>query len=148
MTRNIHDSFAKEWMKKLLEDFGSVEVEKEVAGEVHTIDVVFYPNPTATPLLYNMGLLGRMVTILHLAVLQINLEARQNRTNDVREVMMSLSPAYEQWKHDNLAQERQEGRQEERQEIAHRMLQAGASLEFVAIVTGYSTAEIQSLQAT
>jgi hypothetical protein len=37
MTRNVHDSFAKEWMKELLADFGEVEVERQVAGEVCTI---------------------------------------------------------------------------------------------------------------
>jgi hypothetical protein len=44
MTRNIHDSFAKEWMKELLGDFGQVKVEREVAGEVRTIDIVFFPS--------------------------------------------------------------------------------------------------------
>jgi hypothetical protein len=41
MTRNIHDTFAKEWMQELLADFGQVEVEKPVSGEVRTIDIVF-----------------------------------------------------------------------------------------------------------
>ena len=47
MKRTIHDSFAKEWMQELLADFGTVEVEHEVSGEVRTIDLVFSPDPTA-----------------------------------------------------------------------------------------------------
>ncbi|MBE9031949.1 hypothetical protein IQ266_19620 [filamentous cyanobacterium LEGE 11480] len=43
MTRNIHDSFAKEWMKELLSDFGEVEIETQITGEVRTIDIVFQP---------------------------------------------------------------------------------------------------------
>jgi hypothetical protein len=37
MTRNIHDTFAKEWMQELLADFSRVEVEKPVSGEVRTM---------------------------------------------------------------------------------------------------------------
>ncbi|MCY7406965.1 MAG: hypothetical protein LH631_06185 [Alkalinema sp. CAN_BIN05] len=44
MTRNIHDSFAKEWMRELLGDFGEVKVEREISGEVRTIDIVFFPS--------------------------------------------------------------------------------------------------------
>ena len=46
MTRNIHDSFAKEWMKELLGDFVQVKVERKVSGEVRTIDIVFFPDLT------------------------------------------------------------------------------------------------------
>ncbi len=30
-------------------------------------------------------------------MLQVNLQMRQNRSNDLREVIMNLAPAYEQW---------------------------------------------------
>jgi hypothetical protein len=43
MTRKIHDSFAKAWMKEILADFGTVAIETEVVGEVRTIDIVFQP---------------------------------------------------------------------------------------------------------
>jgi hypothetical protein len=62
MTRNIHDAFAKEWMKELLADFGEVEVEKQIAGEVRTVDLLFHPRPEALADLQALGLLGRMVS--------------------------------------------------------------------------------------
>lgn len=62
MTRTMHDSFAKEWMQELLTDFGEVEIEKQIAGEVRKIDVYFCPNPTALESLKAFGLLGRMLS--------------------------------------------------------------------------------------
>lgn len=61
MTRTMHDSFTKEWMQELLGNFGDVEIEKQLAGEVRKIDLVFSPNPIATPPLKVLGLLGKMV---------------------------------------------------------------------------------------
>jgi hypothetical protein len=61
MTRKLHDAFAKECLQELLADFGTVEVERPIAGEVRTIDVVFYPDPEGVPNLQALGLLGRMV---------------------------------------------------------------------------------------
>jgi predicted transposase/invertase (TIGR01784 family) len=62
---------------------------------------------------------------------------------------MNLSPAYEKWRGETLAEGhqegRQEGRQEERQLLALKMLQAGAAIEFVAQVTGLSIAAIRQL---
>ena len=57
MTRNIHDAFAKEWIKELLADFGEVEVEKQIAGEVRTVDLLFQPRPEALAALPALGLL-------------------------------------------------------------------------------------------
>ena len=45
MPRKLHDSFVKEWMQELLTDFGTVETEVELEGEVCTMDVRFYPDP-------------------------------------------------------------------------------------------------------
>ena len=45
MTRTPHDSFAKEWMQEVLADFGEIEVEKQIAGEVRKIDLYFCPHP-------------------------------------------------------------------------------------------------------
>jgi predicted transposase/invertase (TIGR01784 family) len=83
----------------------------------------------------------------HLAVLQINLRVRQNKTKDQREVIMNLSPVYEKWREETLTEGKQEGRQEERQSLALKMLEANAAVEFVAQITGYSIAEVQQLQA-
>jgi hypothetical protein len=62
MTRNIHDTFAKEWMQQLLTDFGTVTIETQISSEVRTIDIVFHPDPAALPLLPALGLLGQMLT--------------------------------------------------------------------------------------
>lgn len=48
-------------MKELLDDFGEVEIEREIAGEVRTIDVVFIPNPAQRSNLKPLGLLGQMI---------------------------------------------------------------------------------------
>jgi predicted transposase YdaD len=52
----------------------------------------------------------------HLAVLQVNLRARQNSNRAIQEVMMNLSPVYEQWLQETLAEGERRGRQEGRQE--------------------------------
>ena len=278
MTRNIHDSFAKEWMKELLDDFGEVEIEREIAGEVRTIDVVFVPNPAQRSSLKALGLLGQMIdtpcaveafrnavpewevcncrvklfeliqelnrrakqqkqrfkaidrpflwiltptfsdrlqkdfcvvqksdwgegfyflprpdrtaiiaihhlpktletlwlrlfgrgeiqrqaigevlalppthpyrqeTLKHLTILQINLKARQNKTKEIREIMMSVSLVYEKLISDTLAEGEQIGKQGERRSIALKMLQVGTSPDFVVQVTGYTLDEVKALQ--
>ena len=282
MTRNIHDSFAKEWMKELLGDFGEVKVEREIAGEVRTIDIVFFPDPELRSNLIGLGLMGKILdspcgveafrnavpaweitncrvklfeliqelrrqakqkkqqlktidhpflwiltptfsdrlqqefcvvqkpgwgagiyflprhdrtaivavhhlpttldtlwlrlfgkgevqrgamvellalppthpyrqeTLKHLTILQINFKARQNKTKEIRETMMSLSVVYEQWEKERLDQGRDEGQQigqqQERRSMALKMLQAGAMVDFVVQVTGYTAEEVRSLQ--
>lgn len=49
-------------MQSLLEDFGQVEVERQLAGEVRTVDVVFHPAPDAKERLRSLGMLGQMVS--------------------------------------------------------------------------------------
>ena len=61
MPRNLHDSFAKDWMKEMLSDFGRVEVEREVGSEVQTLDLVFSPTGDSPYDRSNLGLLGRMI---------------------------------------------------------------------------------------
>jgi hypothetical protein len=286
MPRNIHDSFAKDCMKELLTDFGEVEVESQIAGEIRTIDLVFRPYPEFIESLQALGLLGRMTaqpciiepfrnavpawevrncrgklfdleaanrrqakqtkrplstldlpflwilsptvsknikklfhgieqskwgegiyflvagdrtalvaihdlpktldtlwlrllgrgrvqaeaiaellalpashpyrgqTIQHLAVLQIHLKTRQNKTKDVREVIMSLSPVYEKWRQETLAEGRQEGRQEgvhqgiqeERRSLVIKMVQENFSTETIARLTSLSPLEIEQIR--
>jgi hypothetical protein len=45
MSRTLHDEFAKDWMKEFLSDFGTVETEFAISGEVRSVDVYFQPNP-------------------------------------------------------------------------------------------------------
>jgi len=40
--------------------------------------------------------------------LQANLKIRQNKTKDIREVMMNLAPAYDKWLEETRTQEREE----------------------------------------
>jgi predicted transposase/invertase (TIGR01784 family) len=85
-------------------------------------------------------------TIHHLSVLQISLRTRQNKSKQIKEVIINLTPVCEQWREKMLAEGRQEGRQEERQELVRKMLQEGASIEFITKVTGYTRKQIQKLQ--
>ena len=63
---------------------------------------------------------------------------------------MSLSVVYEQWEKERLDQGRDEGQQigqqQERRSMALGMLQAGARVDFIVQVTGYTAEEIRSLQ--
>ncbi|MCY7406964.1 MAG: hypothetical protein LH631_06180 [Alkalinema sp. CAN_BIN05] len=92
----------------------------------------------------------RQETLKHLTILQINFKARQNKTKEIRETMMSLSVIYEQWEKERLDQGRDEGQQigqqQERRSMALKMLQAGARVDFVVQVTGCTAEEIRSLQ--
>jgi hypothetical protein len=44
MSRTLHDEFARDWMKEFLSDFGAVETEFAISGEVRSVDVYFEPN--------------------------------------------------------------------------------------------------------
>jgi hypothetical protein len=57
-----HDRFAKEYAKGLLAEFGAVETEREVIGQVRRIDLVFFPDPTSLEALPGLGLLGRILS--------------------------------------------------------------------------------------
>jgi Domain of unknown function (DUF4351) len=61
MPRKAHDSFVKEWMQELLTDFGTVETEVEIAGEVGTIDVLFYPAKQSPYPLEPLGSFGQLL---------------------------------------------------------------------------------------
>jgi hypothetical protein len=88
----------------------------------------------------------RQETIGHLATLRIQLQTRQNKTKSLREVVMSLSPVYEQWRQATLQEGRQEGLQEMQIAIALRMLAENMSLDTIAQLTGLPMEEIQRLQ--
>jgi predicted transposase/invertase (TIGR01784 family) len=79
---------------------------------------------------------------------------RQNRGNDLREVIMNLAPAYEQWYANTIAEGEQigitKGEQigltKGKQETARRMLSKNMSLEEIADLTDLTIAQIQALQ--
>jgi hypothetical protein len=274
MTRTPHDSFAKEWMQEVLTDFGEIEIEKQIAGEVRKIDLYFCPYPESLDDLKSLGILGRMVStpsllepfrnavpeweicscrekrfhleaelrrkttrqktkrskhhrpfvwilsptfskqqqksfrteekprwgtgvyflpdpdrtaviaihnlpntpdtlllrllgrgqvqadaiseliklpsdhpyrgeiLRHISRLQINLKIRQNKTKDIREVMMNLAPAYDKWLEETLTQ----GRQEAQAAIALRLMKKSMSLDDISECTGLSIEVLQALR--
>jgi hypothetical protein len=81
----------------------------------------------------------RASTLRHIAVLQKNLKARQNITNDLQEVIMALSITYEQIEAEILergeARGRKEGSQERARSIALEMLREGIDPTMVARIT-------------
>jgi molybdopterin converting factor small subunit len=88
-------------------------------------------------------------TLRHISILQINLKLRHNKTKDIKEVIMNLSPAYEKWHEETIAigEARGEarGRSLERIAIARTMLQEGAAIALITKVTGFSATEIEQL---
>jgi predicted transposase/invertase (TIGR01784 family) len=128
-------------MKELLADFG------KVTKELLAVDDD-YPY--------------RRETVCHLSKLQVNLQMRQNRSKDLREVIMNLAPAYEQWYAKTIEQGKQEGLTEGKQigltegkqigitegkqETARRMLSRNMPLEEISDLTDLSIAQLQALQ--
>jgi predicted transposase/invertase (TIGR01784 family) len=94
-------------------------------------------------------------TLRHISRLQINLKLRHNKTKDLREVIMNLSPAYDKWLEETLTQGRKEGlkeglkesREETGMTIAARMLQINLPIETIVQVTGLSVEMVQSLRS-
>ncbi len=93
----------------------------------------------------------RLETLRHLAVLQVNLQLRQNKTKDLREVIMNLAPAYEQWYAKTIAEGEQRGEARGEQarsgEMAQRMLHKQIPLTEIAELTGLTIAQLTALQA-
>jgi hypothetical protein len=52
----------------------------------------------------------RQPTIHHLSILQITLQSRRNKNKELKEVVINLSPADEQWLETTLSKGRKEGR--------------------------------------
>jgi molybdopterin converting factor small subunit len=73
----------------------------------------------------------------HISRLQINLKLRQNKTKDIKEVIMNLSPAYEKWKEETLAEGETRGGRKVLISVARTMLREGAAIAFIAKVTGF-----------
>jgi hypothetical protein len=105
----------------------------------------------------------REETQRHLSMLQVNLKMRQNKSRDLREVIMNLAPAYEEWYAKTIEEGKQkgeqlgivkgkqigitEGKQVQSIQTARRMLSKNMSLEEIAELTDLSLARIQALQA-
>ena len=59
MSLTVHDTFAKDWLKEFLSDFGTVQIEYQISAAVRYVDVYFEPNLAALPA--PMGIFGRMI---------------------------------------------------------------------------------------
>ena len=60
MTRFPYDQFSKSYLEELLQPLGTVQIAREVAGEVREIDVWFSPNESVDTIeVSRLGLLGR-----------------------------------------------------------------------------------------
>jgi predicted transposase YdaD len=87
--------------------------------------------------------------------LHINLKLRQNKTKDIKEVIMNLSPAYEKWHQETLGEARGEargvalgearGRDLERISVVRNMLREGVAIDLITKITGFSATEIEQL---
>ena len=60
MSRLHHDQFTKQCAEELLSPIGQVQINREVPGEPHAIDIYFTPHPEGAIALPTLGILGRM----------------------------------------------------------------------------------------
>jgi hypothetical protein len=60
MTRFPHDEFAKEYLPKLLTEYGKAETSLKISGEIREIDVFFTPDKEVPSTPETLGLLGKM----------------------------------------------------------------------------------------
>ncbi|MFB2897523.1 hypothetical protein ACE1CI_31785 [Aerosakkonemataceae cyanobacterium BLCC-F50] len=126
MTVFPYDQFAKDYLKELLSPLGEVETSRNIAGEVREIDVWFAPRAEVvdatellppTPETLWLRILGkgrvqeqaidqlaelpendplRIVVLELLSNLKAILEVNQNLAPDEENLIMRLSPLYEQ----------------------------------------------------
>jgi hypothetical protein len=85
----------------------------------------------------------RQNTLELLSNLKITLESQENIQPEDRDLIMQLSPLYLE----KIQAAKQEGKQEDRQEIALRMLRKNMSLETIAELTELNTEQLQALQS-
>jgi hypothetical protein len=85
----------------------------------------------------------RQDTLELLGNLKITLEARTNIQPEDRDLIMQLSPLYLE----QIQAAKQEGKQEDRQEIALKMLRKKMPIETIAELTELNFEQLQSLQS-
>lgn len=86
MTRQPHDQFARQYLKKLLSPFGKVEISREVAEEVRPVGMYF--SPVSKPPIYslNLGILSKIL----LGDCLIELFWNKPTLNQVRSCLLKL----------------------------------------------------------
>jgi len=60
LTRFIYDQFSKDYLETLLSPYGTVEVAKQIPGEIREIDLYFIPNTSTLPT--ELGILSHLAT--------------------------------------------------------------------------------------
>ncbi|NJM48968.1 MAG: hypothetical protein HC860_24720 [Alkalinema sp. RU_4_3] len=89
----------------------------------------------------------RLETLDHLAMLRVNLQIRHNRSRDLEEIMINLSPAYEEWRNQTLAEGQRIGVKDGISKVALRMLRKQMPLAEIAEMTDLTIAQLQALQS-
>jgi predicted transposase/invertase (TIGR01784 family) len=90
----------------------------------------------------------RSTTLHHISRLQVNLKLRQNKSKELREIIMNLAPAYDAWLEEVEAKAIAKGGTEVQITIARRMLEINLPIETIAQVTGLSIEFLQQLRST
>jgi mevalonate pyrophosphate decarboxylase len=90
------------------------------------------------------------IILQNIARLRINLEMRDNKTKQTKEVIMNLSPAYDKWLEkvstQAATQAATQADKEARISIARNMLQEGVEGAAIIKFTGLSAGEIDQLR--
>jgi predicted transposase YdaD len=93
----------------------------------------------------------RLETLRHLVQLQLHLEMRQNKTKDLEEIIMNLSPIYDEWHAKTIAEGEKVGEKrgdlKARLEIVRQLLGENMPVERISALTRVSIDQIQKLQA-
>jgi hypothetical protein len=97
----------------------------------------------------------RRRTIGLLANIRINLRAQSDLSPELQEIVMHLTPAYEKWRRDTLAEGRevghaegeQKGRQQAREELTLKLLQENLDLAVIARITGFAIEQLQQVRS-
>jgi hypothetical protein len=85
----------------------------------------------------------RQNTLELLGNLKVTLESQANIQPEDRDLIMQLSPLYLE----KIQAAKQEGKQEDRQEIALRMLRKNMPLEVISELTELNTEQLQTLRS-
>jgi len=89
----------------------------------------------------------RGTTLHHISRLQINLKLRQNKSKEIREIIMNLAPAYDKWLEEVEGKALVKGGTEAQITIARRMVQMNLPMETIAQATGLSIEFLQQLRS-
>jgi hypothetical protein len=164
-------SFPQRWQWKLKPDWG-----KGIYDVAPQIVVVVLDQLPTTPETIWLRLMGerkvqaqaiadlsrlplnhpqRRRTIGILATIRINLTAQPHLSPELQEIVMNLTPAYEKWRRDTLAEGRevghaegeQKGRQQEREELTMKLLQEAVDLAVIARITGFAIEHLQQVRS-